>query len=72
MDIIACVCGEFYGLEIKWKTDQPSALQRDKINRCIDAGGKAYFVRSEDHLRRIMDGLEPLKKYEVATEKFSL
>lgn len=70
MDLIACIYGQFYGFEIKWKSDKPSALQRDKINKCLDAGGKAYFVKSEDHLRRIMDGYEPLQRYEVTSEKF--
>lgn len=55
MDLIACIKGQFYGFEIKWKTDTPSDLQRDKINKCVAAGGKAYFIRTVEQLRYILD-----------------
>ena len=55
MDLIACIKGSFYGFEIKWKSDQPSELQKDKINKCVAAGGKAYFVYSTKHLCYILD-----------------
>jgi Holliday junction resolvase len=62
MDTVACIKGQFYGFEYKWKTDQPSELQKDKINKCIDAGGKAYFVRSIEQLHHILrNKLEPTK-----------
>lgn len=61
MDVIACIKGKFYGFEIKWKNDQPSELQADKINKCIAAGGKAYFIRSTEQLINILElGLEPI------------
>ncbi len=67
MDIIACIKGDFYGFEIKWKNDQPSELQKEKINKCIDAGGKAYFIRSLEQLRfTINQQLKPTK-YPVKT-----
>lgn len=72
MDIVACVRGLFYGFEVKWKSDQPSALQRQKINALIDAGGRAYFVRSVEALRRILDTDEAPIRYEVTTEKFNM
>lgn len=72
MDIVACVRGLFYGFEVKWKSDQPSALQRQKINALIDAGGRAYFVRSVEALRRILDTDEAPIRYEVTTEKFRM
>jgi len=60
MDTIACINGLFYGFEYKWKTDQPSELQKDKINKCIKAGGKAYFVRSVEQLKYILrNKIEP-------------
>lgn len=65
MDIVACVCGQFYGFEIKWKNDQPSELQKQKINKCIDAGGKAYFIRSVEQLRDILDNYKPATKYQL-------
>ena len=55
MDIIACINGEFWGFEIKWNSDTPSPLQRQKINKCIDAGGRAYFIRSVQELRNTIN-----------------
>lgn len=65
MDVVACVKGLFYGFEVKWRNDRPSELQKDKINKCIDAGGRAYFVRSVCDLCFILDNhVEPVR-YEV-------
>lgn len=73
MDLIACVprlirvdepapVGLFYGFEIKWKSDTPSELQKQKINALIDAGGKGYFIRSTEQLRSIlMLNIKPIK-----------
>jgi len=59
-DLIACIQGQFFGFEIKWKNDRPSELQKTKINSIIDAGGRAYFIRSTEQLRFILNqGLEP-------------
>ena len=61
-DLIVCHAGLFYGFEIKWKNDQPSELQKDKINKVIDAGGKAYFIRSVADIHAVLkEGLEPVK-----------
>lgn len=65
MDLIACIKGQFYGFEIKWKNDVPSELQKDKINCCIEAGGKAYFIRSEDELRCILEKRIQPHKYKL-------
>lgn len=62
MDLIACIKGEFWGFEIKWKNDQPSELQKQKINECLDAGGRAYFIRSIEQLRLIVNQrLNPIR-----------
>lgn len=62
MDIIACINGLFYGFEVKWKSDQPSLLQKQKINTLIDAGGKGFFIRSIADLRDAVTGkLEPTR-----------
>lgn len=55
MDVVACINGLFYGFEIKWKSDTPSALQEQKINKLIASGGKGYFIRSVEQLRNILD-----------------
>lgn len=71
MDIIACIKGLFYGFEVKWKNDKPNDLQRDKINNCIDAGGKAYFIRSIEELDDILLNNIPPVKYAI-TIRFKL
>lgn len=53
-DVVACIAGDFYMFEVKWASDVPSELQKQKINQCIAAGGRAYFVRSVDELRTIV------------------
>lgn len=55
MDDICCIEGKFYGFEYKYKTDTPSEAQKDKINRCIDNGGLAYFIRSVEQLEFILN-----------------
>jgi hypothetical protein len=62
MDLLACIDGAFWGFEIKWKTDVPSQLQKQKINECIKAGGRAYFISSVEQLQHIIDDdIEPIK-----------
>ena len=80
MDLIACIdlqkctqdaIGLFYGFEVMWGKDTPSELQKQKINDCIDAGGKAYFIRSVEELRNILNNnIEPTR-YETK-KKFTL
>lgn len=55
--------GKFYAFEVKWGSDQPSELQKQKINEVLDAGGLAYFVRSESDLRNILDNNIPPIRY---------
>lgn len=62
MDLIVCIRGTFWGFEIKWKSDTPSIAQKEKINKCIAAGGKAFFVRSTEELRNfILLDAEPIE-----------
>lgn len=62
MDLLACIKGEFWGFEIKWKSDTPNQLQREKINKCLDAGGRAYFIRSPEQLRLVINQrLNPIR-----------
>lgn len=64
-DVLACIKGLFYSFEVKYGSDIPSELQKDKINKCIDAGGRAYFIRSIPELRNIMDNNIPPIRYET-------
>lgn len=70
-DLTVCLNGLFYGFEIKWKTDRPSELQKIKINKIIDAGGRAYFIQTIEQLCKIIDENIKPKKYEL-NQKFSL
>ena len=53
-DIIACIKGQYYMFEIKWGKDRLSDLQRDKINRVINAGGKAYVITALSQIDEII------------------
>lgn len=50
-DILCCINGVFYLFEIKGRNDSERALQRENINRVIQAGGRATFIRSTSELR---------------------
>lgn len=73
MDDICCYNGLFYGFEYKYKSDTPSEVQKEKINKCIDNGGRAYFIRSVDQLKYILDNdVTPTKYIINQNRKFSL
>lgn len=65
MDAICCINGEFWAFEYKWGSDVPSLLQKEKINKVIDAGGRAYFIRSADELRAIVTNRPNPIKYDI-------
>jgi len=67
MDVIASINGLFYGFEIKWKTDTPSMLQKQKINALTAAGGRGYFVRSVEQLRKILNNDLPSEQYDLSS-----
>ncbi len=68
MDVLACIKGQFYGFEIKYKTDRPSPLQKQKINAVTTANGKAYFIRSVEQLRSILNNDLPSEFYDLTTK----
>lgn len=47
-DIIACVNGFFFGIEVKAKTGKPSALQLVNLKKIDDAGGFAILLYPND------------------------
>jgi len=67
-DIIACIDGLFYMFELKYKSDRPSELQKVKINKAVDAGGKAYFIRSVEELRYTLNNDVPPIRYTLANK----
>ena len=68
MDVLACIKGRFYGFEVKWKSDKPSQLQKQKINTLTEAGGRGYFIRSVEQLRYTIDNDLPSEKYDLSTK----
>ena len=71
VDIIACIHGEYFMFEIKLGKDRLSDLQKDKINRVIRSGGKAFVITDISQIDRILIGkLEP-KTY-ILNKTFSL
>lgn len=45
-DIVGCIAGKFFALELKRDKGKPSALQLYNIDRIEKAGGKACIVRT--------------------------
>lgn len=56
-DIIACVRGQFIGIECKAGTNVPTALQLREMNRIREAAGLAIVV-NENNLDELKDLLE--------------
>jgi len=53
-DILVCHEGKFYGIECKSGDNQPTALQRDNLNR-IEASGGFAFVINESNVNQFME-----------------
>lgn len=57
-DLLLCVEGQLYGIELKIGKNKPTKLQQhfiDKINAC---GGRAICARSVDEVRIFLKGGE--------------
>lgn len=53
-DIIGCIDGMFFGLELKRDKGRPSKLQEYNIDKIIKAGGKVCIVRTVEETLRIL------------------
>jgi len=53
-DIIVCFKGRFIGIECKFGSNKPTALQQRELMRIIDAGGSAFVV-NEESLNALVD-----------------
>ena len=47
-DILACCEGTFYGIEVKYGSNKPSALQTHNLEEIKRVGGKAILAYSLD------------------------
>lgn len=72
-DIICCISGRFYLFEVKAKNDTEKPLQRDNVNRVIEAGGCAAFIRSVEQLRQfIISGARSERYKQLTKNRFKL
>ena len=53
-DILACIEGRFYGLEVKQDKGIASAIQLRQLKNISDAGGISAIVRSVDDVKAIL------------------
>lgn len=56
-DLIVCVRGKFYALEIKGDNDKPSALQVAHIGLVKKSGGRANFIYSIADVDNLVKGI---------------
>ena len=61
-DILACVNGRFWGVEIKVGTDSVTAIQHAQLCRIAATGGEAWIVCSEGEEMRHITRLDKLDK----------
>jgi Holliday junction resolvase len=53
-DIVGCIHGQLFALEVKTETGQPTKFQLAQIEDCRRAGGYAAVVRSVEDVRRLL------------------
>jgi hypothetical protein len=56
-DFLVCCNGRFIGIEAKYGSNKPTALQQHNIDRIFDAGGYALVI-NEDNLHILTELLE--------------
>ena len=56
-DILACVRGYFFGIELKSKEGKPSKLQEYNLNRIAETGGYAILLYPEN-FNKFKDSVE--------------
>ncbi|MBR3624411.1 MAG: VRR-NUC domain-containing protein [Selenomonadaceae bacterium] len=57
-DIIACIGGKFYGLEVKTERGKPTGLQEATMKKIQAAGGIATVVRSVADVKAVLEERE--------------
>lgn len=50
-DILCCVKGQFYGIEIKEGKQYVSSIQAEQLKRIQAAGGKTMVIRSIEEIK---------------------
>lgn len=58
-DIVACLNGRFIGIECKFGTNKPTALQLKNLEEITQAGGIALVINETNLnvLKEVLDGL---------------
>ena len=57
-DLLACINGDFYGIEVKSETGKPSTLQLMNLNKINNAGGYAILLYPKDfeNFKKLIQG----------------
>ena len=63
-DIIACVAGEFVGIECKWNGNKPSAMQKLQLAEIEQAQGYALVIDENNitALRHVLENITGVAK----------
>lgn len=61
-DIVACIAGNFIGIEVKAGNKQPTALQQRELEKIFRAGGTALCINA-DNIDTLPSYLMNLKLY---------
>lgn len=56
-DLLCCYKGMFIAFEVKAKKGKATPLQKVHIHRIVDAGGRAYIVKSLREVEEIIETL---------------
>lgn len=64
-DIVACVSGEFLGIECKAGKNKPTALQERELEAIRNAGGQALVI-NEDNIEAVRKMVAYLRSEEGA------
>jgi hypothetical protein len=57
-DIVGCLRGRFFSIEVKAAGKHPTVLQERELNRITLAGGLAFLCAGTDDIPRILNALE--------------
>ena len=68
-DILACINGKFFGIEVKAQNGKPSELQLAQCRKIREAGGIAIVVYPSawDQLKNLIDNPEQIECADIPT-----
>jgi Holliday junction resolvase len=71
-DILACINGVFFGVELKAPDGKPSDLQIYNLRKIHEAGGKAILLYPDDFdlFKELVEVPEDEERYEVLSSRW--